>query len=144
MDEHQRSPEVKTGASPVACLAFLPRVVKIAKDHGYTLAVHGSLARDYDLIAVAWTHAARPPEELVQAFIDATGGFTINDVHANPYDFTKRCPEPKPHGRLAWSIHLGGGPYIDLSVIPPEPDSVARLMERIDASVAQHQLRRTP
>lgn len=124
-----------TGASPVACLAFLPRLVAIAKELGYALAVHGSMARDYDFIAVAWTHSAKPAEELVEAFVKATGGFVINDPNADPYDFTKRSPEPKPHGRLAWSIHLGDGPYIDLSVIPPELNSVERLHERLDASV---------
>ena len=33
----------------------------------------------------------------------------------------KGCPGMKPHGRLCWSFHLGGGPYIDLSVMPLAP-----------------------
>ena len=125
-----------TGACPVAFLAFLPGLVKLAEEHGYSLTVQGSLARDYDLVAIAWTHKAIPAQELVEAIIKHVGGFVKNDLSADPYDFSKRSPEPKPHGRLAWAIHLGGGPYIDLSVIPPETDSVIKLMDRVDASVA--------
>lgn len=30
-------------------------------------------------------------------------------------------PELKPHGRLAWSLHvMGTGTYVDLSVMGPE------------------------
>lgn len=119
-------------ASPVAYLAFLPRLVAIAKELGYALAVHGSMARDFDLIAVAWTHAAKPPEELVEAFIKTTGGWIICDPNADPFDYSRRCPEPKPHGRLGWTIHLGGGPFIDLSVIPPIQDSVLKHMELLE------------
>jgi hypothetical protein len=126
-----------TGASPVAFLAFLPGLVSIAKEYGYALAVHGSMARDYDLIAIAWTHSTKPPEELVQAFVAATGGYVVNDPQADPYDFTKRSPEPKPHGRLAWTIHITDKLYIDLSVIPPEGDSVVKLMDRLDAIIAK-------
>jgi len=29
-----------------------------------------------------------------------------------------KIPTKKPHGRLAWSFHMGAGPYVDLSVMP--------------------------
>ena len=32
------------------------------------------------------------------------------------------CPGLKPHGRLTWSFHVGGGPYLDLSVMPRAQD----------------------
>lgn len=28
-------------------------------------------------------------------------------------------PDVKPHGRLAWNIHLEAGPFIDISVMTP-------------------------
>lgn len=91
---------------------------------GYAVAVHGSLTRDVDLIACPWRADAASADDLAAAVIDTikrlNDGVAIvhNDPHAPIGDYTRRNPEPKPHGRLAWSIHLGGGPYIDLSVMP--------------------------
>jgi len=132
------SEKKQQGGSPVAFLAFLPGLVQIARDKGYTLAVHGSFVRDYDMIAVAWTHGAKPPEELIAAFVEHTGGLVLNDPTAGPYDFTRRSPEPKPHGRLAWRIDFENSPSIDISVIPPEPDSVVRYMERLELLADQN------
>lgn len=108
MTPHEKRPIPE--ASPFACLAFLPRVVRIAREHGYALAVHGSLARDFDFVAIPWVDEAVKPEELVEAIRAAVGGFFDEHDH----------PASKPHGRRAWVIHLGGGPYIDLSVMPPK------------------------
>ena len=110
MDEKQPIPE----AMPVACLAFLPRIVKVAQDHGYALTVHGTLARDFDFVAVPWTDKAAPAEDLVEAIRVKVGGFLVGPRQGD----LDRDPKHLPHGRLAWSIHLGGGPYIDLSVMP--------------------------
>ena len=97
----------------------------IARRHGYALAVHGSLARDIDLIAAPWTIDASDAATLSEAIraeaqeITGRTAFWMHDVKADPRDFTRRNPEPKAHGRLGWSIHLAGtGTYIDLSVMP--------------------------
>lgn len=123
--------------SPVSLLACLPSMVAICEQHGYNLAVQGSMVRDYDLIAIAWTHKATPPEQMVTALAEFLDGVIPSDPTADPYDFTKNHPEPKPHGRLAWTIRLKKGPIVDLSVILPEENSVEKLMERIDAHVAR-------
>jgi hypothetical protein len=91
---------------------------------GYALGVHGTLARDIDLIAVAWVPWAAPAKELaaaMQATAARVNGAAIMVEHK---DFGTEFilggkPGHKPHGRLVWSFHLGGGPYIDLSVMPP-------------------------
>lgn len=100
-------------------VAMYPALCDAAFSQGYALAVHGSVVRDFDLIAIPWTHGARPVEELIEALRAACGGW----IYA-PH--TKRDPTPKPHGRLAWTIHLGGAldgkeaaAYLDVSVIPP-------------------------
>jgi hypothetical protein len=95
-----------------------------ARAHGYALATHGSLARDIDLIAVPWRSWACAPKELVvaiQATIKRVHGIALlADVlgAANPGYFYEGSPF-HAHGRLCWAFHLGGGPYIDLSVMPP-------------------------
>ncbi len=86
---------------------------------GYALLVHGSLARDIDLVAVPWVDGAVSAQELVDGLVELVkfhnGGFA-HVQNNNMGDGT--TPTEKPHGRLAWSIHLGGGPWIDLSVMP--------------------------
>ena len=97
----------------------------VARIHGYALGVHGSVRRDIDLIAAPWTRKVSPPELLAESIrqaAEAINGFAFNrdaEGAANPDYFIKGAPGAKPHGRLGWAFHLGGGPYIDLSVLPP-------------------------
>lgn len=101
----------------------------IAREAGYALAVHGSLARDIDLVAIPWSPDACNPELLMESIrveMERVTGhtcFVLNDKTRAPHDYSKgrRNPEPKPHGRLGWSIHIAGsGTYVDLSVTPRE------------------------
>lgn len=100
---------------------MVPHLTEVARDHGYALGLHGSMARDLDLIACPWTEAAAPAEVLVEAIRDAVGGTIRNDppTKGNKYVLDTRNPGEKPHGRLAWSIRFSGHRfYIDLSVMP--------------------------
>lgn len=117
-----------------ACLTkaqvLIPALRIIARQGGYAVAVHGSLARDIDVVAIPWTEDAVPADALAEALIseiERVNGvaLVLNNRQADINDFTQRNPQPRPHGRLAWAIHLGGGPYIDLSVIAPRGESRA-------------------
>lgn len=99
---------------------------RAARSCGYALAVHGSMKRDVDLIAVPWVEEALEPEELVENLLvtlrSETGGeafFRNDDPDPNgEHCWCSRNPQPKPHGRLAWAIRFSaGGPQIDLSVV---------------------------
>ncbi len=95
-----------------------------ARELGYALAVHGSLVRDIDLIAVPWISGAVQPYVLAEALRVVAAehgpcGVAFLDPHERGRYFLKGCPEGKPHGRLVWCFHLGGGPYLDISVIRP-------------------------
>lgn len=92
---------------------MLPGLVELAQLHGYALAVHGSLKRDFDLIAIPWIDSADSADTLVKAIMNATGA---RPRAANQW--TQR-----PHGRYSFSLYLGGGPYIDLSVMPRACDA---------------------
>lgn len=94
---------------------------------GYAIAVHGSMRRDLDLIAAPWTDQAVSGEELVRAVCVTVGGYVIEDGTCGgrwnqakqEWEATEvRNPEAKPHGRMAWNIQLGGGAFIDLSIMP--------------------------
>jgi len=77
---------------------------------GYAIAVHGSLLRDIDLLAAPWTKEAQAPTTLLKAILEGVKLFDVGYLQA-------KKPTKKPHGRLAWVIHVGGT-YIDLSVMP--------------------------
>ncbi len=86
---------------------------EVARRHGYALAVHGSLSYDIDLLAAPWHDNAASPESLAAAIQEA-----VRAIAGNAEAIDKNLPEKKPLGRLAWSFHMGGGPYVDLSVMP--------------------------
>lgn len=101
-----------------------------AEQLGYAIGVHGSLARDLDLMAAPWTEEASDPDTLVEAVREIVGGYIVpHGTLAGRWSVEKgefvECavqnPVHKPHGRVAWSINLGGGAYIDLSIMPKGP-----------------------
>jgi len=97
---------------------LLPSLREIAREHGYALAVHGSMATDLDLIAVPWVEEASDAEALMEAIREYFAGIfpeavsTGHKIQPNPDD--------RPHGRRGWSMHQphAGGPYLDISVMP--------------------------
>ncbi len=85
---------------------------RIAWRHGYALALHGSMGRDLDVIAVPWTDDADDPKTLVAALSRFIARRAL-------VDYKISAPSKKPHGRLAWSLPIGfDGHYIDLSIMP--------------------------
>lgn len=78
---------------------------QIAYDNGYSLAVHGSMQRDFDLIAIPWTDQSIDGEELIDKFAES--------LHS-----TRSEPTLKPHGRIAYFIILGCGMGVDVSIMP--------------------------
>jgi len=90
----------------------LPIIRRVAREFGYAIGLHGSGRRDLDLIAAPWTGTAHSAQELVDAICLAVHGI-VNDPPG-----LEKSPSRRDHGRLAWSIQIGGGRYIDLSVMP--------------------------
>lgn len=107
-------------ARAAAYVALYPLLLQVAKRHGYALAVHGSLHKDFDLIAVPWVEEASDPVTLVKAIKRATRTVTHNEETDH---LSKDCaPTRKPHGRIAYSLHVTNsgmyGGYLDISVMP--------------------------
>lgn len=85
---------------------------RIAWRHGYALALHGSMARDLDLVAIPWTEDADAPEKLIAAFVRFVAGKASVKVAASK-------PYAKPHGRVAYTLPIGfDGHYLDISIMP--------------------------
>lgn len=88
----------------------------IAREHGYAIAVHGSLreTRDIDLLAAPWIKTAHAQSTLVRA------------IAKLPYLKHNRDWVGKPHGREGSTfviLHRAKGcpRYVDLSVMPRAP-----------------------
>lgn len=106
---------------------MVPRLAEVARECGYAIGVHGSMHRDLDLIAVPWVDDAKPAEVLIDALREACDGVIVpSGTKGGRWDAEQgkfveaiiNNPDAKPHGRLAWNIHLEGGPFIDVSVMP--------------------------
>jgi hypothetical protein len=96
----------------------LPDILETAREHGYAVALHGSVARDIDLVAVPWVDHASSAEEVAESIRQAAEKLT-GMAFVAPHELNV-TPKKMPHGRLCWSFHLGSGVYIDLSVMPKE------------------------
>jgi hypothetical protein len=95
---------------PAIYACILPHMTSAAREHGYALAVHGSLVRDFDVVAIPWKSDAGPAATVAEAIRASVGGvFSEYDNNGSPTE--------KPHGRRCWTVHLGGG-TVDLSVMP--------------------------
>ena len=107
-------------ARAAAYVALYPMLQQIAKDHGYALAVHGSVHRDFDLVASPWIEEAADPLVLIQALKVATAAVTHHED--SDYLVPDCAPTKKPHGRMAYSLHVTNrgmyGGYFDISVMP--------------------------
>ena len=109
--------------SPAATyVSMIPPLTEAAREVGYALAVHGSMGRDLDLIAVPWTEEAVTAEALIMRLLSAAGFLHAHLPHrqegSTPDQASGDIGAVKPHGRRAWSIHFENGLYLDVSVMP--------------------------
>lgn len=90
-------------------MCLYPGLAEIARANGYALSVHGSLARDMDLIAVPWIENASTPEAVIATIESSYGIRRIGELTT------------APHGRLVQTIGIQFGEcFIDLSFMPLE------------------------
>jgi len=100
--------QLKPNYGPVYAAAMYPDLAAIFQSHGYALSVHGSLARDFDLIAVAWAAEVSDPLVVLCAIMEQ---FAVT--------ISPDSPAIKNHGRKAYTLICGfGNCQIDLSFLP--------------------------
>lgn len=74
----------------------LPAVRAVARELGYAIGQHGSLRRDFDLMAMPWRDGAADKDTLARAIQKAACGF----------EMTVYAWEQKPAGRFAVSFPI--------------------------------------
>lgn len=101
---------MKAASNAPVYAALYHDFAEVARKHGYALAIHGSLQRDFDVIAVLWVAT---PSEPIKVINELCREFAVENVSG---------PEEKLHGRLAWTIAIGfGESRLDLSFMPRVP-----------------------
>jgi hypothetical protein len=105
--------EVNTEGRAVFYAVLYNRFRATALECGYSLALHGSMAKDMDLLAVPWVEDAKTPDELVSAISDCIDGTVWKDHHL----FDRH---EKPHGRISYTLSIMGDWQIDLSIMTSE------------------------
>lgn len=99
--------QLKTNYGPVYAAALYPDLASLFHRHGYALAVHGSLARDFDLVGVPWGEIVAEPDEVIRDIISAFDVHLIGEL------------TPMKYGRLCQTISVGfGNCAVDLSFMP--------------------------
>lgn len=101
-----------TNNLPIIYATYFPMFKDIAREHGYSLSLHGSMLRDMDLIAVPWIDDCSDHETLLSELCKVVGTY----VEEKPY----HSIEIKPHNRIAYTFQVGGpGGYVDISIMSP-------------------------
>lgn len=110
-------------------VGLYPALAELCRDHGYALAVHGSMARDFDLIAVPWISSPSSPEELLRAI---TASYALQVVGT--------MNQPMGNGRLCTTLVVSHGEcFLDFSVMTPGTldASHARRLNRIHVALLE-------
>lgn len=77
------------------------------------LTVHGSMARDMDLIAVPWVDNPQKVEKLVEKLNECLGETAWKD-----HNLTDK--EERTHHRVTYTLKIGGDWFVDLTVVEPK------------------------
>lgn len=105
--------------TPVYAVLYA-KMAEAARSCGYALAVHGSMSRDLDVVAIPWTEEATSAEVVVKAMAEVAAR-RIGDDPVIGYQLSTA---PRPHGRVGFSFPFvltdGFTPdgYVDVSVMP--------------------------
>lgn len=87
--------------------AMYPMLSELTRKHGYALAVHGSVARDFDLVCIPWIESPSSSQRVISAMVDE---FAMKEVGE---------PEIKEHDRQVFTLSVGFGEcFLDLSFMP--------------------------
>jgi hypothetical protein len=83
-----------------------------AMDCGWAVALHGSLSRDMDIIAMKWEENCTDAETMINTIIENCFGDSVVSQYG-----TRWVRGEKPHGRTCVAIPIYGDHYLDISFV---------------------------
>ena len=90
-------------------------LAELCRSHGYALAIHGSLSKDFDLVCVPWADNVSEPIDVVIAIVGKFA-LTLSSPEGQPPPFIK------PWCREVYTfIFKWGNTALDLSFTPRIP-----------------------
>ena len=78
-----------------------------AMDHGWAVALHGSLNSDLDIMAMPWAEQACGFENLVCKIAGLFSGNSMSETYTVTYN-------EKPHGRVVATVPIWADFYLDI------------------------------
>lgn len=115
---------MKAPTSAPVYAAMYHELAEVARKHGYALAIHGSLQRDFDLIAIPWAESPSPFDSVLAELTTEFGLKQVGEIGI------------KPHGRKVYTLSCGWGEcFLDLGVMPSHATTKA---DTEDADVVIH------
>jgi len=88
-------------------VGLYPALAEIARAHGYALAIHGTIARDFDLIAIPWVESPSHPDEVINAMTTEYALRTAGE------------PDTVFHGRRRYTLIISFGEcFCDIQFVP--------------------------
>jgi len=98
---------MKPANSAPVYAAMYAELAELCRSHGYALAIHGSLARDFDVVAIPWVKNPSEPQAVID---EITKKFAIEHITEIGH---------KEHGRIVYTLSVGfGTTALDFSFMP--------------------------
>lgn len=104
---------VTCNGRPAFYAAMWDDIRKCAMDHGWAVALHGSLKSDMDIMAMPWTEDAIKFTDLIDHIVQLFDGNYIAQNYFITYS-------EKPHNRVVATIPIWADFYLDISTIKEE------------------------
>lgn len=96
---------------PAMYVAYFGILQEIFNKHGYALCIHGSIIRDFDLVAVAFDDIISSHDKVLSDIKQMVG---LDKEEISGW----RKTGMEPHGRMCYVIECGAGGYFDISFTP--------------------------
>ena len=101
---------VTCNGRPAFYASMYEDIRKCAMDSGWTVALHGSLASDMDILAMPWTNDAVLFTKLICNISKLFDGNSMSELYSISYN-------EKPHGRIVATIPIWEDFYLDISTM---------------------------
>lgn len=82
-----------------------------ALDCGWAVALHGSLSRDMDIMAMPWVEDCTDADTMIDTIISRCFGDNLIA------EYGRKKVTDKPHGRISYVVPIYGDIYLDISVM---------------------------